>query len=548
MPCRLARPLLLLALALAPGGARAQLDTPVEAADGAAASLGADDECSPHRAGGEPEGGCGLSAMQRHGRRLTDVKLGEHSASDGASKKTRLQGRSASGQEPDGEADWELQSWEDPVEDELDDDAEDGSKRGEKADDDEGPAEEEGDAASGEEKAGEGSSSSEEGPEESAGEGKEADAGGANGTAAEEPEPAPTEPPTPPPTPAPPTPPPKIGAWQQCGGQGYHGLTDCIDGYVCWPESTYYYQCKPAAQAVKSWEPYSGSTELNTSSSAPLLTYYMYRAQGPTNYPVDNVNTASLGGLMWYVHNEVVSCAYGDCQYVRRFGINRIVRYKVKTRATQPLHDAGMNFGIRYAYDHGQCTGPWKCETQFEKYGYFVGCNNITSGFPFPDWPVYYDGVWYSLPGACSSHVWEKQSLICEEDQPGGVCKGDPTGTGTCTYSVSPAGEIYIDELEGIDDYLAFKEDGGQEFNKTLDVGVNMTFWNGINDTAKNAERVRKASDLFTRKYPNMPRDEDMATPPCDFDKARFFPDGLPTEPNAHTRKEPAEGLATAAR
>lgn len=491
MPCQLACPLLVLALSCSLAGVSA--GAPLEAASAPEDSLalGADDECV-QRGAAERES-CGLNALQRHGRRLADERLVEGGAVEGAATHRGGIARGAAdaaagpgGEEPDedeaGEEEMEEQE-EEPEEEKLEGGADHAAPI--------------------------------------------ANTTGQNGTAsAEQPTGAPK-----------PTKPPKVGPWQQCGGRSYKGPSECMDGYTCWPQSDYYYQCKPSDQAKKTWETYTGSTALNVSSSAPLLTFYMYRAQGPNDYPVKNVNTGTLGGLMWYVHNEVVSCAYGDCEYVRRFGINRIVRYKVQTRAPQPLYDAGMNFGIRYAYDHGQCTGPWKCETQFEKYGYFVGCNNLSSGFPFPDWPVYYSGAWYSLPGPCSARKWEEQSVLCQIDQPGGYCQGAPTGTGTCTYSIVEAGQITIDELENIDSYRAFKEDGGQEYNKTLDEGVNMTFWNNINDTAKNAERVHKADLLFKQKYPSMASDEEMPAPECDFDKPLFFPDGLPTELNENTRE-----------
>lgn len=37
-----------------------------------------------------------------------------------------------------------------------------------------------------------------------------------------------------------------------------------------------------------------------------LFTFYVYRAQGETTYPPENVNVADLGGVMWY-HGWVVS-------------------------------------------------------------------------------------------------------------------------------------------------------------------------------------------------------------------------------------------------
>merc|ERR1719203_414667 len=106
-------------------------------------------------------------------------------------------------------------------------------------------------------------------------------------------------------------------------------------------------------------------------------------------YPFENVNAGNLPGIMWYLHNEVVG------QTPRKFHISRIARYKVQTRATQPLADAGMDFGVRYAFDKGQCTGPFSCDRQWQKFGFFVGCNNLP-GWPFPQFPEFnhsYEGA-----------------------------------------------------------------------------------------------------------------------------------------------------------
>mmetsp|Transcript_2320 Transcript_2320/g.5776 ORF Transcript_2320/g.5776 Transcript_2320/m.5776 type:complete len:422 (-) Transcript_2320:118-1383(-) len=325
-------------------------------------------------------------------------------------------------------------------------------------------------------------------------------------------------------------------AWATCGGPRYTGPTVCEEGFRCAHLSKYFAQCKPESEvAWKTWKP---DVSVESVSKAPVHTYYMYRATGPQTYALSNVNSASLGGVMWYVHNEVVSCIYQDCDQVRRYGIDRIRRYKVQTRATEKLWKAGLNFGIRYAFDLGQCTGPWVCNDQFNKYGYFVGCNNLSSMFPFPNWPVYYSGAWYSLPGACSEMQYKGSTLDCQADQPGGLCTGTPTGQGNCTYSVEDAGEVLLNDLENITNYEAFKLDGGEEYNKTTDVGINMTFWNGINDTKANAKRVRVVDQMFKAKYPDMPSDAQMPPPKCDFDLKKFFPDGLPTElnPNAHPR------------
>ena len=37
--------------------------------------------------------------------------------------------------------------------------------------------------------------------------------------------------------------------------------------------------------------------------------------------------------------------------------------------------------------------------------------------------------------------------------------------------------DLTLDEIKGISDYAAFIKEGKEEFNKTADKGVGMTFW-----------------------------------------------------------------------
>eukprot|EP00931_Biecheleriopsis_adriatica_P036319 TRINITY_DN20923_c0_g1_i1.p1 TRINITY_DN20923_c0_g1~~TRINITY_DN20923_c0_g1_i1.p1 ORF type:complete len:669 (-),score=102.20 TRINITY_DN20923_c0_g1_i1:64-2070(-) len=264
-------------------------------------------------------------------------------------------------------------------------------------------------------------------------------------------------------------------------------------------------------------------TSLDKPSNAPILTFYMYRAEGAESYPLSNVNMANLPGVMWYLHNEIVG--RGDWGGKRKFNKTRIVRYKVSTRATQPLWEQGMNFGVRYAFDSGQCTGPFDCNSMFQKYGFFVGCNVLSdrAGWPFPNFPVQYaDGIWYSLPGACpQKHYWDEDDL-CLAAQPGGLCEGVPTGMYNCTYSYERAGEIGLDELENIVSFDRFITDGNREYDHNSDRGIGMTFWDGIHNTARNAWRVGIARDLFEKHYPNSSADG-FEEPICDFSYDYFY-------------------------
>lgn len=296
-----------------------------------------------------------------------------------------------------------------------------------------------------------------------------------------------------------------------------HGLPVCCQGgTVCKKVDEYYSMCAPAT-ADTPVEAYTATEELKKPSHAPAFTFYIYRSQMEGKHLFSNINAANLAGALWYLHNEVVWMT------PRKFNITRLARYKITTRATEPLHKLGMNFGIRFAYDKAQCTGPWSCDTKYQKYGYFVGCNNL-GDFPFPTYDTFYPGAkWYALPGKCPAKVWQDKDDVCSEAQPGGRCEGTPTGQGNCTYSIHYKGEISVDELEGITDYDAFVRDGNEEFNKTTDVGIGVTFWNSMNITAKNLERIKKADALFKQKYPDEPSDEELQAPPCDFNFDAFY-------------------------
>lgn len=283
-------------------------------------------------------------------------------------------------------------------------------------------------------------------------------------------------------------------------------------------------------------------------SSAPLRTFYMYRAVSDNVYPPMNVNMANLAGALWYLHNEVVE------RTPRKFGITKIIRLKVQTRATQPLWEKRMNFGVRFAFDAGQATGPFECGRnqwgpilcegpfnsshdvgghngsvtgafEWDTYGYFVGCNTLGQ-FPFPKYRIYYpDAVWYSLPGPCPSKDYTEWDDICKERQPGGYCEGTPTGQGNCTWNYETAGEISIDELTNIWNYTEFVASGRKEYMRGADRGLGWTWWDSKQDLLANQWRMHLAQELFAKKYPNMTSAVDLPDPQCDFNKFEFYQD-----------------------
>lgn len=270
----------------------------------------------------------------------------------------------------------------------------------------------------------------------------------------------------------------------------------------------------PTTERGSNYHPWVRS--LSSPSKAPLHTFYMYRGMSNNNYAFENVNAANLAGTLWYLHNEVVSAT------PRKFAITRLLRIKVQYRAPQPLWDKGMNFGVRFAYDSGKCTGPWTCDNMYGKYGYHIGCNYVTN-FPTKQWGGqchYKDAIWYSLPGPCNNKEFAEHDPSCAARFPGGSCIGEPTGTGDCTYSYESVGEISIDELEGLKDYQWFIKVGGKEWQRWRDQGSGMSFWDHQSSEDASQARINRALALFAQKYPDSPVLPDV---PCDFNFGSFY-------------------------
>lgn len=248
----------------------------------------------------------------------------------------------------------------------------------------------------------------------------------------------------------------------------------------------------------------------------PLLTFYMYRAQNEKHYPLENVNAANLAGVLWYLHHEIVD------QYPRRFDVMRILRLKVQMRATPELYNVGMNFGLRYAWDAGQCTSKFGFNATSDHYGFIVGCNKL--GAPnsgaYPFFPIPYpNAIWYSLPGKCPAMTYANKTAQCMREEPGGKCSGPPTGAWNCTWSYEDAGELLIEEI-----YSSSRCQGKcVEYVEARGKGCCTDFWDDYNDVARNVKRTQVVAELFAKKYPDAPSDADLPTPTCDFDSNKYW-------------------------
>jgi len=286
-------------------------------------------------------------------------------------------------------------------------------------------------------------------------------------------------------------------------------------------------------------------------------TFYMYRAQSSADYPLENINTADLAGVMWYLHHEVVSST------PRKYHIDRIKRFKVTVKNTWEFWNTHKRqFGAFMAYDAARCSTPI-CKKVYSQYGFIVGCQtcdinvakylaksqtnwNCKEGEDSCRSPI-----WYSLPGPCPSmgmsneeidpnkvglDVMKAKSADCIKRMSGGHCD-KATGAPDCTYSYEEAGEIMLDELVGIEDYNEFwntsyttcarKVARGdlphgtkcihkKEYDAATDKGVGASFWDGILDEEKCTDRMNAVRKLFKQKAPEFPLS--LEEPACEFD------------------------------
>ena len=237
--------------------------------------------------------------------------------------------------------------------------------------------------------------------------------------------------------------------------------------------------------------------------------FYAYRAQSDANYVMSNLDMADLPGVMYYLHNEIVKeNSSRIAPGLRMNGITRILRFLVIMRPSPELALQNKAFMPFVAFDTGACTVP-QCNKLWDHYGFAVGCQKqgaSSTGF------AYTAGVWFSLPGPCPEQAVGKKDEGCTAKYPGGRCN-DVSLASACTYSVHYAGELFLDQLEGIDSYAKFQKQGNREYDPSTDRGIGTSFWNFRSSTAWCTRRILAVPSHTVRSFDSLRRDGFLTDP-----------------------------------
>lgn len=222
------------------------------------------------------------------------------------------------------------------------------------------------------------------------------------------------------------------------------------------------------------------------------MNFFLYRAQcdgtDACDSMMDDSVACSLEGILWYMQNKVVT---KSCP--RNFNVTRITRFKATVYNTNaPFLAWGGQFGPFLEFHKGRCLSP-ACMESLETYGHVVGC--------LP-WSPYQGGLSYG-------NISQSYSLPSS-----GRC-AKPDGSANCTWNLESAGEVRLDELEGISNYAAFCDAGNVEYDQSIGKGRGCTFWDD-QSVLGNARREAQLQALFHRLHPAI----DLPEPICDSQNA----------------------------
>jgi hypothetical protein len=270
----------------------------------------------------------------------------------------------------------------------------------------------------------------------------------------------------------------------------------------------------------------------------PVASLRVYRAidsrllggsLGDAGTRLGNTNAASAGGVLGYLHSEVIP-SFAVANTGRRLNdIDAIAVFDVQVlnviRARLfAAHDPPGNvnlFGPFMAFNRGMAMPP-PARDQIVSYGAYVGIQDQTH-HPRHAYP----GDWYSFIGACPLSPWGEDG---HRDKPSpcpttpaleGIRQtagAAPDGTPLCQYRYFYRGYVPLDDLVGITskahplcqvggtpracvDYADFRRNGGIEYSggpdETMECASDkvpesgLPFWRGRCDPEKALARIR---------------------------------------------------------
>lgn len=272
--------------------------------------------------------------------------------------------------------------------------------------------------------------------------------------------------------------------------------------------------------------------------SQPVVSFRVYRAidsrllggsLGDAGTRLGNTNAASAGGVLGYLHSEVIPSFAISKTGRRRNDIDAIAVFDVqvlnvrRARLLASNDPPGTNlFGPFMAFDRGVAMPPW-ARDQIISFGAYAGIQD-QSHHPRHAYP----GNWYSFVGRCPMSPWQtgenghrdKPSPCPTTPALEGICPAGaaPDGTPLCQYTYVYRGYVPLDDLAGITskthplcqaggtpracvDYADFRRNGGIEYsagpNDTVECAdakgpeSGLPFWRGRCDPEKALARIR---------------------------------------------------------
>lgn len=296
--------------------------------------------------------------------------------------------------------------------------------------------------------------------------------------------------------------------------QGQVGCLSCQSASACDTCAPDYYEFPAGSKKCVAFDQVPGPK---------LLKFYNYRATDSETYPFGNADGASAQAVLGYLAHEVIGIINGTTQRPeRKFGIDRIKRELIYVHNPPAvfLSNGGSQLGPWNPFDKAMCSSTKPppgsdvgCVSRWDSFGFNVGC------LPTPFCPACGPNAYYDFPGSCPLADYTSKNASCMAKWPGGMCPR-PNGRRDCTWNYTDAGEIMLDDLEGINDtqwknFAGFAAAKQCEFDKNPGgckqaglQGKGLSFWslpNGvpsIDEPHAAQGRMQKLLQMFKEKFP----------------------------------------------